>query len=38
LPTPVGPENRKQPVGFCGLPSPLRAILIAEDNASIALS
>ena len=28
LPTPVGPENRKQPIGFSGSPSPARAILI----------
>ena len=38
LPTPVGPENRKLPIGFWGLPRPLRAILIAAESASIALS
>src|SRR3979409_2207619 len=38
LPTPVGPEKRKLPTGFCGLPRPLRAILMAADSASIALS
>jgi hypothetical protein len=38
LPTPVGPEKRKQPIGFCGLPSPLRAILMEAESASIALS
>jgi len=38
LATPVGPLKRKHPVGFCGLPRPLRAILIAADSASIACS
>jgi hypothetical protein len=38
LPTPVGPEKRKLPTGFCGLPSPERAILMAAESASIALS
>ena len=38
LPTPVGPEKRNEPIGFCGLPSPERAILMAAESASIALS
>ena len=38
LPTPVGPLKRKLPIGFCGLPRPERAILMALDSASIALS
>ena len=36
LPTPVGPENKKDPIGLSVLPKPARAILIAEANASIA--
>ncbi len=36
LPTPVGPENRNEPIGLSGLPSPERAILIAAASASIA--
>ena len=36
LPTPVGPENRKLPIGLRGLPSPERAMRIADTNASIA--
>ena len=38
LPTPVGPLNRKLPIGFCGLPRPERAIRIAATSASIARS
>ncbi|MCY1531291.1 hypothetical protein D9M68_665120 [compost metagenome] len=38
MPTPVGPENRKAPIGFSGLPRPERAILMAADRASMALS
>src|SRR5471032_177228 len=36
LPTPVGPENRKEPIGLSVLPRPARAILIADASASIA--
>ena len=36
LPTPVGPLNRKAPIGFWGLPRPERDILIALASASMA--
>ncbi len=33
LPTPVGPEKRKLPMGFSGLRSPERASLMAATNS-----
>ena len=36
LPTPVGPENRKEPIGLSILPRPALAILIDAASASIA--
>ena len=36
LPTPVGPENRNEPIGLSVLPSPARAILMADASASMA--
>src|SRR3546814_959726 len=36
LPTPVGPANRKLPIGLSGLARPERASLIAEVRVSIA--
>ena len=30
FPTPVGPENKKLPIGFSGLPRPARESLIAD--------
>mmetsp|Transcript_33093 Transcript_33093/g.78491 ORF Transcript_33093/g.78491 Transcript_33093/m.78491 type:complete len:207 (+) Transcript_33093:803-1423(+) len=36
LPTPVGPRNRKAPVGWCGRPSPARVRWIAEATAATA--
>ena len=38
LPTPVGPENRKQPIGLSGWPKPERAIFTADTSTSIAAS
>ncbi|CFP63828.1 Uncharacterised protein [Bordetella pertussis] len=38
LPTPVGPENRKAPMGLSGLPNPERAILMAAVSAPMASS
>src|SRR5438874_3414288 len=38
LPTPVGPANRKLPTGLRASPRPERAILMAAESASIALS
>ena len=38
LPTPVGPEKRKLPIGFVGEPRPDRESRIALANASIAAS
>ena len=38
LPTPVGPANRKLPIGFSGARSPERAILIADATSPIAAS
>ena len=35
LPTPVGPENRNEPMGFSGLARPERAILMAAASASM---
>ncbi len=36
LPTPVGPANRKLPIGLSGLPRPERASLIADARVSMA--
>ena len=36
LPTPVGPENKNEPIGLSILPRPARVILIALAKASIA--
>ena len=36
LPTPVGPENKNEPIGLSTLPRPARAILIADAKASMA--
>ena len=38
LPTPVGPENRKLPIGLSGSRRPARLSFIAVDSTSIALS
>ena len=38
LPTPVGPENKYEPIGLSGSRRPARASLIADASASIALS
>ena len=38
LPTPVGPENKNEPIGLSGLPRPERDILIADDKLVIASS
>src|SRR5512138_3697625 len=38
LPTPVGPANRKLPVGLFGLPRPARDSLMTVASCSIALS
>ena len=38
FPTPVGPKNRKDPIGLFGLFIPVRDLFITEDMASIALS
>ena len=38
LPTPVGPINKKDPIGLLGLFIPTRALLIAAETASIAFS
>ena len=32
LPTPVGPANRYEPIGFCGSRRPARAILMAAAS------
>src|SRR6185312_9017352 len=37
LPTPVGPANRKLPIGLSGLPRPERAILIAVASRHLLL-
>jgi len=36
LPTPVGPENKKEPIGLSSLPKPALDILMADANASMA--
>jgi hypothetical protein len=38
LPTPVGPVNRKEPMGFSSLPRPERFMRMAEVSASMASS
>ena len=38
FPTPVGPENRYEPIGFPSSLSPALASLMEDDNYSIALS
>ena len=38
LPTPVGPENKYEPIGFPSSLKPALASLIDDDNSSIALS
>jgi len=38
LPTPVGPINKKDPIGLLGLFIPTRALLIAAETASMAFS
>ncbi|MCY1555903.1 hypothetical protein D9M68_926040 [compost metagenome] len=38
LPTPVGPVNRYEPIGFSGSRRPARASLIAEERAVMAES
>ena len=38
FPTPVGPENRKQPIGFSGWPKPERESLIVLASVSMAVS
>ena len=38
LPTPVGPANKNEPIGFSSLPIPDRDILIAVDKVLIASS
>ena len=38
LPTPVGPENKKEPTGFSSTLKPALESLIAEDNVSTASS
>ena len=35
LPTPVGPANKKEPIGLSSFERPERDNLIADDNASI---
>ncbi|MNN92839.1 hypothetical protein D3C81_2111850 [compost metagenome] len=35
LPTPVGPANRKLPIGFSGLPNPERDSLMADARLSM---
>ena len=37
LPTPVGPENKYEPIGFPSSRRPALASFIEDDNSSIAL-
>jgi len=38
LPTPVGPENKYEPIGFSGWRKPARASLMAVASAPMAAS